>query len=505
MSKRTHKSKPEMNVLDICPICVENSLEDQGRVQCIKWIQCTKCSQWFHSICLNLAPEIEENLHSYHCDKCSRKHGQSVLKRKSKRQRTLIDYVALDSGEAYAVDKTQHPHLTEFQDFAAVADLTKSNHYIIVADEMSKELAFLSRMKKPILLPNADVKKNGMALPTEKHKFTIDYITDRVGDDAPVVVMDVLTQQGVKPRWNMGQWRDYFKTPLALRDRIRNVISLEISSYDDLGKQFTRPRYVREVDLVDKVWSTHDGQERPQITKYCLMSVKDSFTDFHIDFGGTSVYYTVCSGSKTFLMYPPTEDNLQLYESWCLEPEQNYIWFGKYSKFVNRKKISPTGGFKVTLNAGDLFMIPSGWIHCVHTPEDSIVIGGNYITINDLQMQLKIAQIEKATKVPQIFRFPMFNKVLWYTSWYYYNHQDEYSSDTNNEPPTNRYDILQALIDHLKAHLHTSKANQVARRSIPSDLLGKDITGYLGKLDIWLTGITTANVHNKHIKRESRA
>jgi F-box/leucine-rich repeat protein 10/11 len=172
-----------------------------------------------------LTPEIEENLHSYYCDKCSKKHGQSVLRRKSKRQRTLIDYVALDSGEAYAVDKSQHPHLTEFQDFAAVADLTKSNHYIIVAEEMSRELAFLSQMKKPILLPNADVTKNGMALPVEKGKFTIDYITDHVGDDAPVVVMDVLTQQGVKPRWNMGQWRDYFKTPAALRDRIRNVIS----------------------------------------------------------------------------------------------------------------------------------------------------------------------------------------------------------------------------------------------------------------------------------------
>lgn len=33
--------------------------------------------------------------------------------------------------------------------------------------------------------------------------------------------------------------------------------------------------------------------ERPNVQKYCLMGVKDSYTDFHIDFGGTSVWYHV--------------------------------------------------------------------------------------------------------------------------------------------------------------------------------------------------------------------
>ena len=33
--------------------------------------------------------------------------------------------------------------------------------------------------------------------------------------------------------------------------------------------------------------------QRPQVQKYCLMSVQDSYTDFHVDFGGTSVWYHV--------------------------------------------------------------------------------------------------------------------------------------------------------------------------------------------------------------------
>ena len=31
----------------------------------------------------------------------------------------------------------------------------------------------------------------------------------------------------------------------------------------------------------------------PYVQKYCLMGVKDCYTDFHIDFGGTSVWYHV--------------------------------------------------------------------------------------------------------------------------------------------------------------------------------------------------------------------
>ena len=32
---------------------------------------------------------------------------------------------------------------------------------------------------------------------------------------------------------------------------------------------------------------------KPVVSKYCLMSVKDCYTDFHVDFGGTSVWYHI--------------------------------------------------------------------------------------------------------------------------------------------------------------------------------------------------------------------
>lgn len=41
----------------------------------------------------------------------------------------------------------------------------------------------------------------------------------------------------------------------------------------------------------------------PKVQKYCLMSVKGCYTDFHIDFGGTSVWYHILRGSKVKKLY----------------------------------------------------------------------------------------------------------------------------------------------------------------------------------------------------------
>lgn len=46
-----------------------------------------------------------------------------------------------------------------------------------------------------------------------------------------------------------------------------------------------------------------DDMMYPKVQKYCLMSVKGCYTDFHIDFGGTSVWYHILKGSKVEIIY----------------------------------------------------------------------------------------------------------------------------------------------------------------------------------------------------------
>ena len=60
-------------------------------------------------------------------------------------------------------------------------------------------------------------------------------------------------------------------------------------------------------------------------------------------------------------------------------------------------------------------LIPSGWIHAVWTPENSLVIGGNFLTRMHYGMQIMINDIEKNTGVTRKFRYPHFQKVLWHT------------------------------------------------------------------------------------------
>jgi len=51
------------------------------------------------------------------------------------------------------------------------------------------------------------------------------------------------------------------------------------------------------------------------------------------------------------------------------------------------------------LNAGDTFFIPTGWIHAVYTPKDSLVFGGNFLHSFGIEKQLRVAEVEESTKV----------------------------------------------------------------------------------------------------------
>ncbi|KAH8041659.1 hypothetical protein HPB51_017461 [Rhipicephalus microplus] len=118
-------------------------------------------------------------------------------------------------------------------------------------------------------------------------------------------VMDVTTQKDIE--MTMKDWCRYFENPN--RDKLLNVISLEFS-HTKLENYVESPSLVRQVDWVDVVWPRHlkesqtegtnaiEDMKYPKVQKYCLMSVKGCYTDFHIDFGGTSVWYHLLRGQK---------------------------------------------------------------------------------------------------------------------------------------------------------------------------------------------------------------
>jgi hypothetical protein len=59
---------------------------------------------------------------------------------------------------------------------------------------------------------------------------------------------------------------------------------------------------------------------------------------------------------------------------------------------------------QVTLTAGNTLLIPTGWIHAVFTPQDSLVFGGNWMHGLDMPGQLRIYELETFTRVPRKVR-----------------------------------------------------------------------------------------------------
>jgi len=118
-------------------------------------------------------------------------------------------------------------------------------------------------------------------------------------------VMDVRTQKNME--MTMAEWTTYYEDPA--KERLLNVISLEFSR-TRLEPLVEAPSVVRQLDWVERVWPRHlkkmqteatnvmDDMMYPKVQKYCLMSVAGCFTDFHVDFGGTSVWYHILRGAK---------------------------------------------------------------------------------------------------------------------------------------------------------------------------------------------------------------
>ncbi|XP_008316002.1 lysine (K)-specific demethylase 2Aa isoform X2 [Cynoglossus semilaevis] len=264
-------------------------------------------------------------------------------------------------------------------------------------------------LREPIIFDKPD----GLGLKMPDPDFTVNDVKTFVGSRRMIDVMDVSTQKGTE--MSMAQWTRYYETPPAQREKLYNVISLEFS-HTKLENLVKRPTTVDLIDWGDKMWPRHlkerqrdstnsiNDMQYPKVQKYCLMSVEGCYTDFHIDFGGTSVWYHILRGSKVFWLILPTPQNLEMYENWVLSGKQGDIFLGDRVSDCQR----------IELKQGCTFIIPSGWIHAVYTPVDSMVFGGNFLHSFNIPMQLNICNIEDRTRVPVKFRYPFYYEMCWY-------------------------------------------------------------------------------------------
>ena len=441
----------------ICAACkfARNFKGIESEGDSTSWISCDACKAWFHFACAGFKNEREvRGVDKFRCRKCKPIHGATTFVRKSSRAHSAIDYAGLHQGFIKTSDeRPEHHYIKPIKDGTIAflpENFARMRPELTTAEYFQKGVG----MKEPIIIPagfnpqkgsemlrtEEEGQDGGPALATSSEDddfaqdwfsrhpecdsvldcgqdsldmviprgLTVRQVAELYGNDEKVEVIDVKSQNGENKKWNMKRWADYYENPS--NKVVRNVISLEVSQ-SKLGRLIRRPQIVRELDLQDSVWPDDllAKGEYPRVQFYCLMSVADCFTDFHIDFGGSSVFYHILKGKKTFLFIPPKEKHLKKYEEWCMSPAQNWTFLGDQTKEC----------YRVDLSQGDTMLIPSGWIHAVWTPEDSLVIGGNFLTRMNYAMQLRVAQVEKATGVARKFRYPHFQKLHWYTALNY--------------------------------------------------------------------------------------
>ena len=455
--------KSNTNAPSVCAACnfSRNTLTLETENNATSWISCDGCKGWFHFACAGFRTEREVRVvDKYRCRKCKPIHGPTTYVRKSGRAHSAIDYAGLNEGVLKTSDESpEHHYIKPIKEGIIKFNpetFARMRPELVTAEYFEKG----DGMKEPIVIP-ADWNPRPRAIPGEDAQqlmvdegeskgnapkaddlhdqsvldqwlsqdfeyemapddgqdaldmvipkdLTVRKVAELYGPEEKVEVIDVKSQNGEDKKWNMRRWADYYES--QGNKIVRNVISLEVSQ-SKLGRLIRRPKVVRELDLQDSVWPTDllAKGDYPKVQFYCLMSVADCFTDFHIDFGGSSVFYHILKGKKTFFFIPPHERHLKKYEEWCMSPAQNWTFLGDQTKEC----------YRVDLSEGDTMLIPAGWIHAVWTPEDSLVIGGNFLTRMHYKMQIRIAQIEKATGVARKFRYPHFQKLLWYTALRY--------------------------------------------------------------------------------------
>ena len=254
--------------------------------------------------------------------------------------------------------------------------------------------------ERPVIIEN--MAGLGMKLPDSSSKLSD--IASIIGPNFPIKVIGVGEQSEISA--TIGDYAHYIANRTA-DHKVLNLISLEVSATRLSGK-VQSPSLVREVDWIDKCWPL-DRRARgdfPQVQKYCLCGMAGSYTDFHVDFGGTSVWYHVLSGQKRFYLVPPTTANLRAFEHWTCSKNQDTVFFGDVVGHENC--------FQLDLLAGQTLLIPGAWIHAVHTPLDSLVFGGNFLNSFNIIRQLQVYGIEQRTFVGKAYRFPHFKLVNWF-------------------------------------------------------------------------------------------
>ncbi|KAG5845884.1 hypothetical protein ANANG_G00143920 [Anguilla anguilla] len=464
-------------------------------------IECDICKDWFHGSCVQVEEHHAVDIDVYHCPNCDVLHGPSLMKKRNNWHRH--DYTEPDDGtKPVQAGTSVFVQELRARSFPSGDEILVRMHGSQVTQKYLEKQGF----QYPIALSKPD----GLGLRLPPPTFSVRDVEQYVGSDKIIDVIDVARQADSKMK--LGEFVKYYYNPD--RPKVLNVISLEFSD-TKMAELVVVPDIAQKMSWVENYWPDDSFFPKPFVQKYCLMGVKDSYTDFHIDFGGTSVWYHVlwvrptplsrvrhaCSpstrvcwdtlatchslhvniqsvvclavrqpvviGRKDFLLDKADAANLALYEAWSSSPNQSEVFFGE--------KVDKC--YKCVVRQGTTLLVPTGWIHAVLTSQDCMAFGGNFLHNLNIGMQLRCYEMERRLKTPDLFKFPYFEAICWYVAKNLLETLKELREDSC-QPPAYLMEGLKALTTALKSWLKreaTEPASEVPDHIRPNHLI-KELT-----------------------------
>uniref|UniRef100_A0A671WW94 Lysine-specific demethylase PHF2 n=1 Tax=Sparus aurata TaxID=8175 RepID=A0A671WW94_SPAAU len=352
-------------------------------------IECDACKDWFHGSCVGVDEDDAPDIDIYHCPNCEKTHGKSTLKKKK-------NWSKNDTGQSTDIKAVQNGSQVFIKElrsrtFPSADDIVVK----LSGSQLTMEHLEENGFNEPILAQ----KKDGLGMSMPAPTFYISDVENYVGPDVGVDVVDVTKQTDSKMK--LKEFVDYYYS--TNRKKVLNVINLEFTD-TRMNSIVESPQIVRRLSWVENYWPDDALLGKPKVTKYCLICVKDSYTDFHIECGGASVWYHILKGEKIFFLIKPTSANLSLYERWRSSSNHSEMFFADQ---VDKC-------YKCTLKQGQTLFIPSGWINAILTPVDCLAFSGHFVHNLSVEMQMRAYEIEKRLKVKTLNPFPNFETACWY-------------------------------------------------------------------------------------------
>ncbi|KAK0423814.1 hypothetical protein QR680_008343 [Steinernema hermaphroditum] len=390
------------------------------------WICCDVCEKWYHYSCV----EIEEweilIIDKYHCPSCLPQHGPSIPRKIANRHRfefykANVDHLKPQTGTPKWVDEFVLREKDYPEPPPGMVKILENGH------ELQKDFSPDEVWSIPYKIKN----KEGLGMKVPGSGFGLADVVKIMGRNRSVDTIDVYAQNTYP--MTLGRFLDLFES--NNRDRLYNILSLEFSTCPEMADLIAPPSVVGEISWVHRFWpevmhtaykhlhrendftdelkwikhhnratenyDPYDEHQkaRPDVALFCLAGMGGSFTDYHIDFGGSSVWYNVFKGEKIFYIIEPTKENIAIYHQHQLSPS-------RHENFLGDQEGVKT--YRVVVKEGETLLIPSGWIHAVYTPVDSLVFGGNFLHSQNLKMQIMINSLEEEQKINVRFRYPSF-------------------------------------------------------------------------------------------------